>query len=170
MAAVGQSIITANGIKALMDASAVGKKVQPKKFVFSEQEIALDPTITSLSGWIERDISLYNVLDGDTIEFVCDVPPEEATHYTKTAGLLLEDGTLFMLAKPPFPFPPMLRQTFKIQLRYQNAEQLVDFHYLPHYETEQDLAILQNAAALGGEILENARKIGLISSYLNIEL
>ena len=168
MGAVGQSIITANGIKALMDASAVGKLIKPKYFKFSDTDYTLDPTIEDISWWIQKDITLYNTINENTIEFVCDVAPEEAAKYTKTAGLYLDDGTLFMLAKPPFPFPPMLRQTFKVQLVYQNAENLIDFSYLPFYETEQDLAILNNAAVFGDEILKNAQEIGLIKSYLKL--
>ena len=162
MGAVGQSIITANGIKALMDASVVGKVVKPKYFKFSDTDYTLDPTIEDISGWIQKDISLYNKVDKNTIEFVCDVTPEEAAKYTKTAGLYLDDGTLFMLAKPPFAFPPMLRQTFKIQLVYQNAENLIDFAYLPFYETEQDLTILQNSASIGELSLQTSEEIGMI--------
>ena len=169
MGAVGQSIITSSGIKALMDASAVGKLVKPKYFKFSDVDYNLDPTITDIGSWIQKDITLYNTINENTIEFVCDVAPEEAAKYTKTAGLYLDDGTLFMLAKPPFPFPPLLRQTFKIQLVYQNAENLIDFSYLPFYETEQDLAILNNAAVFGDEILKNAQEIGFIKTYLKLD-
>ena len=157
---VGESIVTAQGIYALLEANTRGERVKVKSFVFSEDDVDLDPNRDSLSGWLQKDISLYTILDEHTVEFVCDVAPEEATHYTKTAGLLLEDGTLFMLAKPPFPFPPMLRQTFKIQLRYQNAQELLDFGYLPFYETEQELSILEVAAALGGEVLDLSEQSG----------
>jgi len=67
-----------------------------------------------------------------------------------------------MLAKPPFPFPPMLRQTFKIQLVYQNAENLIDFKYLPFYETEQDLAILGNSASIGELALKTSEDIAML--------
>ncbi|MEO1927623.1 MAG: hypothetical protein ABGX26_02930, partial [Nautiliaceae bacterium] len=101
MSAVGQSLITVNGIKALMDASVIGKLVKPKYFKFSDVDYALDPTIADISGWIQKDISVYNTINENTVEFVCDVAPDEAAKYTKTAGLYLDDGTLFMLAKPP---------------------------------------------------------------------
>jgi len=162
MGAVGQSIITSNGIKALMDASAVGKLIKPKYFKFSDKDYTLDPTIEDISSWIQKNITLYNTINENTIEFVCDVAPEEAAKYTKTAGLYLDDGTLFMLAKPPFPFPPMLRQTFKIQLVYQNAENLIDFKYLPFYETEQDLAILENSTSIGELALKTSEDIGML--------
>lgn len=162
--AVGQSIITANGIKALADASAVGKLVKPKYFKFSDVDYNLDPTLTDISGWITKDISVYATIDSSTVEFTCDVAPEEATKYTKTAGLYLEDGTLFMLAKPPFSFPPMLRQTFKIQLVYQNAEQLIDFQYVPFYETEQDLNILESATESALRVLGIQEDITLLQT------
>ena len=162
MGVVGQSIITSSGIKALMDASAVGKLIKPKYFKFSDTDYTLDPTITDINGWIEKDISVYNTINENTVEFTCDVAPEEAAKYTKTAGLYLDDGILFMLAKPPFAFPPMLRQTFKVQLVYQNAENLIDFSYLPFYETEQDLAILQNSASLGELALKTSEDIGML--------
>ena len=141
---IGQSLITADGINALVGAQANGREIKPKFFRFSDTDIVLDPTLSAedITAWCTLDISLYRQIDGDSVEFVCDVPPEEAAHYTRTAGLYLEDGTLFAVAKPPFPFPPMLRQTFKIQITYANAGQLMDFQYLPHQETEQDLALL----------------------------
>jgi len=162
MGAVGQSIITSNGIKAFMDASAVGKLIKPKYFKFSDVDYTLDPTIEDISSWIQKNITLYNTINENTIEFVCDVAPEEAVKYTKTAGLYLDDGTLFMLAKPPFPFPPMLKQIFKIQLIYQNAENLIDFKYLPFYETEQDLAILGNSASIGELALKTSEDIAML--------
>jgi len=159
---VGESIVTAAGIYALLEANTRGERVKVKSFVFSEEDIDLDPNRDRLDGWIQKDVSLYTLIDRHTVEFVCDVSPEDATHYTRSAGLFLEDGTLFMIAKPPFPFPPMLRQTFKIQLRYQNAEGLLDFSYLPFYETEQELSILEVAATLGEEAMQNAEQIGMI--------
>jgi hypothetical protein len=162
MGAVGQSIVTADGINALMDASAIGKLIKPKYFKFSETDYTIDPNLKDINGWIEQDITLYNPIDNNTIEFVCDVAPENATKYAKTAGLYLEDGTLFMIAKPPFPFPPMLRQTFKIQLVYQNAESLIDFKYLPFYETEQSLAILDTSMTFAAETFEINEKIRLL--------
>ncbi|WP_456390599.1 hypothetical protein [Hydrogenimonas sp.] len=160
--AVGKSIITEKGIFAMADASVTGKLVQPKYFKFSTTDYNLDPALTDISGWLQKDISLYNKIDDNTVEFLCDVAPEEATDYARTAGLFLEDGTLFMLAKPPFPFPPGMRQTFKIQLVYQNAEQLIDFQYLPFYETEQDLMILEVGAQAGLRHLDLQEEIGLL--------
>ncbi|WP_456400117.1 hypothetical protein, partial [Persephonella sp.] len=120
--------------------------------------ITLDPTLTDLSGvWKTADISGYFPINDNTVEFLVDIPPEEASSYGKTFGLYLEDGTLFMIAKPPYPFPPALRQTFKIQLVYNNANNLIDFQYVPFYETEQDLAILSVSTYLS-EILQIHRQ------------
>jgi len=164
MEPLGKSLVTASGIWALLEANTTGERVKVARFVFSEEEIALDPNRTALNGWIEKDVSLYTQIDDDTVEFVCDVPPEEATHYTRSAGLLLDDGTLFMIATPPFPFPPMLRQTFKIQLRYRGAGELLEFSYLPFYETEQELALLDTAASLGAQVLQDARDGAIVQA------
>ena len=159
--AVGESIITADGINALANAAASGTSVMPKYFVFSHQDLVLDPNLSAVDirGWRTQDISLYQVLDSSTVEFVCDVAPTEATDYTRVCGLYLDDGTLFMLAKPPFPFPPQLRQTFKIQMRYQNAEGLLDFQYIPYSETEQSLASLDTALTAGINAIQNAEEL-----------
>ena len=148
---IGQSLITADGINALTQAQLSGGQIRPKFFRFSETEMTLDPMLGAedITAWYTHDISLYRRIDGDTVEFVCDVPPTEATHYTRTVGLYLEDGTLYAVAKPPFAFPPMLRQTFKIQITYANAGQLMDFQYIPHQETEQDLALLDTILTQG---------------------
>jgi len=129
--AVGQSILTVKGSYALADASQTGKSIKPKFYKVSNQDITLDPTLTDISGvWKQADISGYFPVNDNTVEFLVDIPPEEATSYGRTFGLYLEDGTLFMIAKPPYPFPPALRQTFKIQLVYNNANNLIDFrHY-----------------------------------------
>jgi len=131
--AVGSSIITADGINALANASASGTSVKPKYFKFSNQDLVLDPNLSAedIVGWRTQDISLYQTIDSKTVEFVCDVEPTEATDYTRVCGLFLEDGTLFMVAKPPYPFPPSLRQTFKIQMMYDNATDLLEFKYIP---------------------------------------
>ncbi len=156
---VGQSVITAAGIRAMADAAATGKLVQPKYFRFSSADHMLDPTIQELVGWIEKDISLYTKINDNTVEFLCDVKPEEAIDYGRIAGLFLEDGTLFMLAKPQYPFPPSLRQTFKIQLVYKDAEQLLDFQYLPFYETEQDLRLNNATAVLSNLFIKLSNKV-----------
>jgi len=148
---VGGSIITADGINALSNASASGKSVKPKYFKFSNQDLILDPNLSAsdIHGWRTQDINLYQKVDSKTVEFVCDVIPTEATDYTRICGLFLEDGTLFMVAKPPYPFPPTLRQTFKIQMIYENATELLDFKYLSFSETEQDLSLLNTNVQMG---------------------
>ena len=149
--AVGGSIITADGINALANASATGKSIKPKYFKFSHQDLILDPNLSAkdLIGWRTQNINLYQTVDEKTVEFVCDVIPTEATDYTRVCGLFLEDGTLFMVAKPPYPFPPTLRQTFKIQMVYENATELLDFKYLSFSETEQDLSVLNTNVQMG---------------------
>jgi len=159
--AIGSSIITADGINALSNASASGTSVKPKYFKFSNKDLVLDPNLSAsdINGWRTQDINLYQKVDSKTVEFVCDVIPTEASDYTRVCGLYLEDGTLFMVAKPPYPFPPSLRQTFKIQMVYENVSDLLDFKYLPFSETEQDLSLLNTNTQLGLFAYEAKEKI-----------
>ena len=149
--AVGSSIVTADGINALANASAIGTSVKPKYFKFSNQDLVLDPNLSAsdIHGWRTQNINLYQKVDSKTVEFVCDVIPTEAIDYARVCGLYLDDGTLFMVAKPPYPFPPTLRQTFKIQMIYENATELLDFKYLSFSETEQDLSALNTNVQMG---------------------
>jgi len=169
--AVGSSIVTADGINALANASASGKSVKPKYFKFSNQDLVLDPNLSAsdIHGWRTQNINLYQKVDSKTVEFVCDVIPTEATDYTRVCGLYLDDGTLFMVAKPPYPFPPSLRQTFKIQMIYENATELLDFKYVPFSEEEQSLSILDTSISLGLQTMENATQIGLIKSKIGVK-
>ena len=164
--AVGQSSLTVKGSYALADASQTGKSRKPKFYKVSNQDITLDPTLTDISGvWKQADISGYFPVNDNTVEFLVDIPPEEATSYGRTFGLYLEDGTLFMIAKPPYPFPPALRQTFKIQLVYNNANNLIDFQYVPFYETEQDLSILSVSVSLGKLLQQHRNEIEMLKSW-----
>ncbi len=160
MGNVGKVILTVQGSYALADAQATGKNIQPKYYKVSNQDIPLDPTLTDIPGvWKQDNISGYIPIDSDTVEFVIDIPPEEATNYGRTFGLYLADGTLFAIAKPPYPFPPNLRQTFRVQVRYSNINQITDFKYIPFYETEQSLSILDATATLGNRILKLRQEV-----------
>ena len=159
--AIGKSIITADGINALANASASGTSVKPKYFKFSNQDLVLDPNLSAsdINGWRTQDINLYQKVDDRTVEFVCDVIPNEASDYSRVCGLYLDDGTLFMVAKPPYPFPPSLRQTFKIQMVYEDITGLLDFKYVAFSQTEQDLSLLNATAVSGNQILKNTLKL-----------
>ena len=164
MSAVGAVIVTADGINALVEADSTGRSIKPKYFRFSVQDLVLGPELSAgdIHGWLTRDISVYRQIDGNTVEFVCDVPPTEATDYARIVGLYLDDGTLFAVAKPPYPFPPALRQTLKIQVQYRQVGELMDFHYLSHYETEQDLNLLNTEAVLGIMAVDASKRIRAI--------
>ena len=160
---VGQSILTFRGLMALTDALQRNRQVKVTQYRASTQDINLDPNMTSLPGtWKTGNISAYIPVNQNTVEFVVDISQEEATNYSRAFGLYLEDGTLFMLAKPPYPFPPGLRQVMKIQLVFQNATQIINFQYVPFYETEQDLRTLEATLILSSKTLEIQRDIVLL--------
>jgi len=166
--AVGQSILTVRGSYALADASSTGKSIKPKFYKVSNQDIPLDPTVTTLTDlpgvWKQADISGYFPINDNTVEFLVDIPPEEATDYGKTFGLYLEDGTLFMIAKPPYPFPPSLRQTFKIQLVYNNANNLIDFQYIPMAEIDDIFPLFDTTFVTWDNIFRIRKDIELLKS------
>lgn len=167
----GSSLITVAGLNALANASAIGSSVKPKYFKFSNEDLVLDPNLSKsdLLGWRTQDINLYQTVDDKTVEFVCDVEPSEATDYTRSVGLFLEDGTLFVVAKPPFAFPPFLRQTMKIQMIYDNANELLDFKYLPYHWEKQSLMMIDTTITLGLAIIDNAKELGLIKQKIGVK-
>ena len=166
---LGLSVLTLRGLEAYQAASAVGASVQPVTYQFSNLEYDLAAEglgLTELAGvWREAAISGYFAVDRDTVEFLVDVPPDEAVDYGRTCGLYLADGTLFLVAAPPFAFPPAFHQRFKIQLRYGNAAALTDFQYLPFQETSQDLVTLGHKATSNLQVLRNARELGLLKHH-----
>lgn len=163
---LGLSVLTLRGLEAYQAASAVGTSVQPVTYRFSNLEYDLAAGgvgLTELAGvWREGAISGYFTVDQDTVEFLIDVPPDEAVDYGRTCGLYLADGSLFLVAAPPFAFPPAFHQRFKIQLRYGNVAALTDFQYLPFQETTQDLVTLGHKATANLQTLRNARELGLL--------
>lgn len=170
MSAIGKSIITEDGINALANASASGTSIKPKYFRLSNQDLVLSKNLTAsdINCWLTQDISMYQKIDNKTVEFICDVTPTQASDYTRICGLFLEDGTLFMVAKPPYPFPPSLRQTIKVQMVYQNIEDLVNFQYISFDEEKQNMSIVHTAVSCGLEIMENAKQIGLIKQKIGV--
>lgn len=164
---VGQSVITYRGLMALIDATQRNRQIKVHSYKASTMDITLDPNISVLPNvWKSGNISGYIPVNQNTVEFIIDIPQEEATNYSRTFGLYLEDGTLFMLAKPPYPFPPYLRQVMKVQLVFQNATELINFQYIPFYETEQDLSILDTTMVLASEILELYTKDTMIEEKI----
>lgn len=156
--AVGQSILTLRGVNAIIDAQRSGSTIKPKYYKVSNMDITLDPSMTDINGvWKQDAIYGYITIGTNTIEFIVDIPIEQATNYGRVFGLYFDDGTLFMLAKPPYPFPPYLRQVIKIQMTYTNAVQYTDFQYVPHsyYEnTEVDLAQVAAISQIGDAVIQ----------------
>jgi hypothetical protein len=141
--AVGTSILTNAGLQKLINALAQGTKVSPKYYKVTDSDVTLDPALTDIpNAWKQADISGYVQIDANTIEFLITIPHEEVTKYGKCFGLYLDDGTLFLVAKPPYPFPPGMRINFKVQFYFEQAEKVINFQYIPFDETEQNLAIM----------------------------
>ncbi|OMH40229.1 gp53-like domain-containing protein [Desulfurobacterium indicum] len=144
--AEGKTVITLNGLKALTEASTLGRQVKPVYFKVSDQDIGdIYPgiDIDDLSGvWYQANISGYISVNDSTVQFILDIPEESATKYGKVFGLYLEDGTLFAVAVPPYPFPPLMRQRFKVQFVWQQIDSVMNFEDIPFYEFDQDVVHL----------------------------
>lgn len=159
---VGTSILTDAGLQALINAHAQGTKVKPKYYKVTDQNISLSPSLTDIpNAWRTADIDGYVQVDENTVEFLIVIPTEAASYYGRTFGLFLEDGTLLLVAKPPYPFPPGLRQTFKVQLYFEKADEVLDFQYIPFDETEQSLAVY-DANTLHDVVAEMQDEINLL--------
>jgi len=168
--AEGKTVVTLSGLKALTKASTLGKQIKPAYFKVSDQDIGdIYPgmDIKELSGvWYQANISFYVPVNDSTVQFILDIPQEKATHYGKVFGLYLEDGTLFAIAKPPYPFPPGMRQRFKVQFVWEQIDSVMNFEDIPFYEFDQDMSRLEIIATLGYQVLQNSLEIGLLKQYL----
>ena len=160
---VGTSVLTNAGLQKLLAALAQGTKVKPKYYKVTDQDVNLSPTVTSIpSPWRTADIDGYVQVDDKTVEFLIVVPTEEAVKYGRTFGLYLDDGTLFLVAKPPYPFPPGMRQTFKVQFYFEQANQVLDFQYIPFDETEQSLSGYDSVATIAELVSQLQDEIALL--------
>lgn len=141
---LGVSKITIDGINALSNASTSGTSIKPKYFVVSNQDLEVSENLTAndINGWFTKDIDGYNKINSDQVEFACKIEPDNATDFARFFGIFLEDGTLFMVGKPAYPYPPGAEHIFLMQMVYNNVDAVVNFEYLPFDEQEQYSAIL----------------------------
>ena len=166
--AEGKTCITANGIKALAEASTLGTKVKPSYFKVSDTDMDIYPgiDISDLSNsWYQADISGYIQVDDNTVQFILDIPQDSATKFGKIFGLYLEDGTLFAVAKPPYPFAPLMRQRFKVQFVWQQIESVMNFEDIPFYEFDQDIVRLESTSTLALAIFDIQEHLNLLEQF-----
>ncbi len=163
MSIVGGSMVTTEGLSRMIED---GVSIVPKYFKFSSQDINLNANLTAadVDGWIQKNIVEYIKVDEQTIEFVCDVLPGDAIQTTNLCGMYLEDGTLFMVAKPVHEFPSDLRQTFRIQLVYENAEDILNFTYLDLTDTDIRFQAVESSVTLLDQTV-NLRIDNVISNH-----
>ena len=148
----GKTVATLNGLKALTEASSIGRRVKPVYFKVSDADIGdIYPGIDLHdlpSVWYQADITGYIPVNDSTVQFILEVTQEKATHYGKVFGLYLEDGTLFAVAKPPYPFPPLMRQRFRVQFVWQQIDSVMNFEDIPFYEFDQDVVHLDAVSTI----------------------
>ena len=165
----GKTVITLNGLKALTEASSVGRRVKPVYFKVSDADIGdIYPGIDIAdlpSVWHQANISGYIPVNDSTVQFILDIPEEKATHYSKVFGLYLEDGTLFAVAKPPYPFPPLMRQRFRVQFVWQQIESVMNFEDIPFYEFDQDVAHLDALSTISLALFDVQEHLTVLEQF-----
>ena len=165
----GKTVITLNGLKALTEASSLGRRVKPVYFKVSDADIGdIYPGIDLKdlpSVWHQANISGYIPVNDSTIQFILDIPEETATKYGKVFGLYLEDGSLFAVAKPPYPFPPLMRQRFKVQFVWEQIEAVMNFEDIPFYEFDQDVAHLDALSTISLALFDVQEHLTVLEQF-----
>ena len=165
----GKTVITLNGLKALTEASSLGRQVKPVYFKVSDADIGdIYPGIDLKdlpSVWYQANISGYIPVNDSTVQFILDTPPDKAVKYGKTFGLYPEDGTLFAVAKPPYPFPPLMRQRFRVQFVWQQIESVMNFEDIPFYEFDQDVAHLDALSTISLALFDVQEHLTVLEQF-----
>ncbi len=167
--AEGKTVVTENGLRALIEASSVGKQIKPAYFKVSEQDIGDIYPGTNIadlpSVWYQAPISAYVPVNDSTVQFILDIPQDKATKYGKTFGLYLEDGTLFAVAKPPYPFPPLMRQRFRVQFVWEQIDSVMNFEDIPFYEFDQDVVHLDAVSTISLALFDVQEHLTLLEQF-----
>ena len=165
----GKTVITLNGLKALTEASSLGRQVKPVYFKVSDADIGdIYPGIDIAdlpSVWYQANISGYIPVNDSTVQFILDTPPDKAVKYGKTFGLYLEDGILFAVAKPPYPLPPLMRQRLKAQFVWQQIESVMNFEDIPFYEFDQDVAHLDALSTISLALFDVQEHLTVLEQF-----
>lgn len=166
---MGKTVITLNGLKALIEASTLGRKVKPIYFKVSDTDLGdIYPGIDIADlpeVWHQANISGYILVNDSTVQFILDIPPENAVSFGKIFGLYFEDGTLFAVAKPPYPFPPLMRQRFKVQFVWQQIEAVMNFEDIPFYEFDQDMSQLDAISTISLALFDVQEHLTLLEQF-----
>lgn len=155
---LGTAVITDAGVALLAQSLANGTQVVPKYYHFIETyHEALNTMVASdlPTFWKEKDIDLYQMVDINTIEFVMVTEASDADFDVRTIAIYLEDGTLFAVANPSYVISQSQRQVAKVQLTFVNIGLALSFKYIPHSETDQDIALLNTIAVHGNQTTKN---------------
>ena len=155
---LGIATLTDAGVTLLAESIGGGTQVVTKYYHFIEEYYVIDSTMIASdlpTYWKEKDIDLYQMVDENTIEFVMVTDATDADFDVQTIGIYTEDGTLFAVANPSYPISKAQRQVAKIQLSFAGLGQALNFMYIAHTETEQDISLLNSIATNGNQILKN---------------
>jgi len=167
--ATGKTVITLDGIKALTTASITGRKTKPVYFKVSETDLGeIYPGIDLKdvpNAWYQAEISGYVLVNDNTVQFICEVPIEQAVKHGTFFGLFFEDGILFAVVKPPYPYPPLMRQRLLVQFVWQQIEAVMDFSAIPYYEFDQDVAHLDAVSTISLAIFDIQEHLTILEQF-----
>ncbi len=158
------TILTTKGLQALANASTTGVLAKVSNFGFSENVLdTLDPNLkaSDIKTWIKKPISLISNLEDNNIEFTCAATQNEAIKAVKTICLYLSDGTLFAIAQIK-GIDSELKQSVKIQISFNNINDLVDIKDIPSDYVDVSLSILDTSLSLGETVIKNAENISML--------
>jgi len=159
--AVGEIMLTNDGINAILRAKASKTTIKVTHYKQIETEVAFDPRLKAkdINGWREHTLDRPSIVNNDVVAYVIDCPIDEATHFTRTIALFMENGLLYALSKPPFPIPPSVRQRFSVKVGFSNIAKIMSFNYVNSEEEDRAFRELSHTALMGSLILKNAREI-----------
>lgn len=155
---LGIATLTDAGKTLLAESIAGGTRIVPKYYHFIEEHYEVVSTMVASdlpTFWKEKDIDLYQMVDANTIEFVMVTEASDAEFDVRTVAIYLEDGTLFAVANPSYVISRSQRQVAKIQLSFADIGQALNFMYIAHSETDQDIALLNTIVVGGNQVLKN---------------
>ncbi len=162
----GTTIITNAGLQAIQNAITNNTQLNFATFQVTSYPLTPNMNMTTIPNyWYSNNINSIIPIDPITIQIIIDVPLTESTSYFSTAGIFLEDGTLFAIIQPSNPIPPKTRQVANIQLQFTNAQSICNFNYLPWSQQEQYLSITNTVTELGANINNNSQMISLLQTY-----
>jgi hypothetical protein len=161
-----QTLVLDSGKAELLNPDIVAS---PKYFKVSSKPI-LNPSSSTdgndeeiFTYWLQKDISIYKVIDKDTIEFTCIIEENECVDevssiclfFDETSTNIIKPDTPFLLGVLPTVIPAGNRLVISIQFKLTNASTQINFQFITSNELEEGMMSLNTLITLGNQITKN---------------